>query len=239
MPGFPLVAVSATVKTEQSSRRVRLNQAYIDALARAELTPIIAPPMDDGARCRDILDAAVGLVLTGGEDVDPAEYGAAPHPALGGTNRVRDRWELALAREARARRMPTLAICRGVQVLNVAMGGTLVQDIPSEWPGALQHEGNVRGARTHGVEVVADSRLSEALGTTGLLVNSMHHQAVNTLADGLRISARSPDGLVEGVEAADGDWWAVGVQWHPEELIGSAEPWDRSLFADFARRCGR
>lgn len=239
MPGFPIVAVSATVKTEQSSRRVRLNQAYVDALARAELTPIITAPLDDRARCRDILDAAVGLVLTGGEDVDPGEYGAAPHPALGETNSARDRWELALAREARARRIPTLAICRGIQVLNVAMGGTLVQDIPSEWPGALPHEGSVRGARTHGIDVAPGSRLAEALGATEVLVNSMHHQAVNALADGLRISARSPDGLVEGVEAEDSEWWAVGVQWHPEELIGSAEAWDRSLFAEFARRCVR
>ena len=236
---FPLVAVTATIKLEQSTPRVRLNDAYLRAIEGCRLTPIISPPLADPGRCGTVLDAVAGLVLTGGEDVDPAEYGADPHAALGPTNRARDQWELALAREARARGIPTLAICRGVQVLNVALGGTLVQHIPAQWPGALAHESELRTVRTHAIEVERGTRLAAALGSTDIIVNSMHHQAIDRLADGLRITARSPDGLVEGAEAENGDWWAVGVQWHPEELTGSAEPWDRGLFAAFGERCRR
>ncbi len=239
MPAFPLVAVTATIKTDQGARRARLNEAYLHALEDARLTPLVVAPLEDPARCHDVLAAVRGLVLTGGEDVDPGEYGAEPHPALGETNRRRDRWEIALVRAAHARAIPTLAICRGIQILNVALGGTLVQDIPAQWPGALPHEDRERTLRTHAVDVVPGTRTAAALGGGSLSVNSVHHQAVDRLAPGLRITARSPDGLVEAVETEDERWWVVGVQWHPEELISTAEPWDRGLFAAFAERCRR
>ena len=239
MPAFPLVAVTATIKLDQGSRRARLNEAYLRAIEDARLTPIVVAPLEDLSRCDDVLSAVRGLVLSGGEDVVPGEYGAEPHPALGATNAQRDRWEIALVRAARSRRIPTLAICRGIQVLNVALGGTLVQDIPAQWPGALEHEDSERTLRTHPVEVVPGTRTEAALGSTALTVNSVHHQAVDRLAAGLKITARSPDGLVEAVETDDDAWWAVGVQWHPEELVATAEPWDRGLFAAFAARCRR
>lgn len=219
--------------------RVRLNEAYLRAVEGARLVPIVAAPLDDPSRCAEILGAVAGLVLTGGEDMDPAGYGADPHAALGPTNPQRDQWEVALVRAARERGIPTLAICRGIQVLNVAMGGTLVQDIPSQWPGALPHDGDARASRTHALDVTPGTKLAAALGATAVVVNSMHHQAIDRLADGLQATARSPDGLVEGVETEDDRWWALGVQWHPEELTGSAEPWDRGLFAAFAERCRR
>jgi putative glutamine amidotransferase len=239
VPAFPLVAVTATIKLDRGAKRVRLNDAYLRAIEDARLTPIVTAPLTNLDRCGDVLDTVRGLVLTGGEDVDPAEYGAEPHPALGEINPHRDRWEIALAREARARRIPTLAICRGLQVVNVALGGTLVQDIPAQWPGGLQHEGGDRGARSHSVEVVRGSRTEEALGESRVSVNSAHHQAIETIAAGLRITARSPDGIVEAAESEDGAWWMVGVQWHPEELTCTAEPWDRGLFSAFADRCRR
>ena len=239
MPVLPLVAVTATIKLVQGAQRARLNDAYLRAIEDARLTPLITAPLANVDRCEDVLGAVRGLVLTGGEDVDPAEYGAEPHPALGEINPRRDRWEIAIVRAAQARRIPTLAICRGIQVLNVALGGTLVQDIPAQWPGALQHEGGDRGARTHQVEVVPGSITGKALGATGIAVNSSHHQAIDRLAPGLRITARSPDGIVEAVETEDAAWWAVGVQWHPEELTCTAEQWDRGLFAAFAERCRR
>ena len=236
---FPLVAVTATIKPYDGAPRARLNESYLRAIEDARLTPIIVGPLENLDRCADVLGAVRGLVLTGGEDVDPAEYGAQPHPALGQINPRRDRWEIALVRAAMERRIPTLAICRGVQVLNVALGGTLVQDIPAQWPGALGHEVDDRRARTHPVNVVEGSLTEAALGGATITVNSVHHQAIEQLAPGLRITARSPDGLVEAVETEDSAWWAVGVQWHPEELTSTAEPWDRGLFAAFAARCRR
>jgi putative glutamine amidotransferase len=182
-----------------------------------------------------MLDGMAGLILTGGEDVDPALYGSAPHPALGEVHPERDAFEIALVRAAHARRIPTLAICRGVQVANVALGGTLVQDLPSEQPTAIAHDGSWgRSDRVHDVHVAARSRLARAIGATDLRANSMHHQAIARIAGGLVAVARAPDGVVEGVEWAGDDWWMAGVQWHPEELTATAEPWDHALFAAFA-----
>jgi putative glutamine amidotransferase len=228
------VAVTATTEILRGVDRTRANVSYTAAARSAGLRPYILPvlaPEDAGA----LLEGMAGLVLTGGEDVDPARYGAPPHPALGDVHDGRDAFEIALVHAARERKLPTLAICRGVQVLNVALGGTLVQDLPSEWPGVLPHEGGAdRSARVHDVRVVAGSRLAEALGATGLATNSFHHQAVSRLGDGLRAVAHAPDGVIEGVAGTSEAWWVVGVQWHPEELVASREAWDRALFARFA-----
>jgi putative glutamine amidotransferase len=192
--------------------------------------PVLDPGDADAA-----LEGMSGLVLTGGEDVNPARYGAAPHPELGDVHDGRDAFETALVHAARARGLPTLAICRGVQILNVAFGGSLIQDIPSERPDAIAHDGEwARTARVHGVDVTSGSRLAGALGSERPTVNSMHHQAIGIVAPPLVAVAHAPDRIVEGVEWPDDDWWMVGVQWHPEELSASPEPWDRSLFAAFA-----
>ena len=239
VPANPLVAVTASVRLFDGIERARVNDAYLRALEDARLTPFIIAPLEDPARCDDILAAVRGLVLTGGEDVDPAEYGAERHAMLGATNRRRDRWEIALVQAARARRTPVLAICRGLQVLNVALGGSLVQDIPAQWPDALPHEDTARSSRIHPADVEPGTRTEAALGGTSITVNSVHHQAIDRLADGLRVTARSPDRLVEAVETEGERWWALGVQWHPEELTCTPEPWDRGLFRAFADRCRR
>lgn len=230
----PIVAVTATTELVKNSGRVRVNRAYTDAILAAGLIPLVVPPMSgDGAAA--ILDAVHGLVLTGGEDVDPGYFSADRHAATGPANDLRDEVELALAREAAARRMPTLAICRGVQVLNVALGGTLVQDIPSEVGPALNHDaGTARSARVHDVAVESGSRLAGIVNAQTISTNSFHHQAVGRLAGGLCTTAMSPDGVIEAVECTDRAWWAIGVQWHPEELTGTPEDWDRRLFAAFA-----
>jgi putative glutamine amidotransferase len=231
---LPPVAVTATTEIIRDVPRTRANVSYGDAVRAAGLRPYILPVL--GAEDADaMLEGMAGLVLTGGEDVDPAHYGAAAHPALGEVHPGRDAFELALVRAARARRLPTLAICRGVQIANVALGGTLVQDIPSERPAAQAHDGGWgRSDRVHSLRVAGGSRLAGAIGATDATINSLHHQALARLADGLVAVAHAPDGVVEGVEWAAHDWWMTGVQWHPEELTDTAEAWDRALFAAFA-----
>lgn len=215
--------------------RVRTNAAYTRALEAAGLAPIVVPPFADPAVATSVIEAVDGLLLTGGEDVDPARYGASPHPALGPVNAERDATELALVEAARAGGTPVLAICRGIQLLNVALGGTLVQDLPSERPSEVAHSADAaRQRRTHRVVLVAGSRLARATGATTMAANSLHHQAIDRLAAPLRAAATAPDGVIEGVEGADDAWWVLGVQWHPEELTATPEPWDRGLFAAFA-----
>jgi len=230
----PAIALTATTEIIRGVLRTRLNAAYTAAARAAGLRPFILPVI--AATDADaMLDGMDGLLLTGGEDVAPERYGERRHPALGEVHAGRDDFELALVRAARARGLPTFAICRGVQVANVALGGTLVQDLPSEWPGALAHEsGRGRADRTHAVRFDAGSRLARAAGATAIEVNSMHHQAIARAADGLAATALAPDGVVEGVEWSGEEWWMMGVQWHPEELVDTPEPWDRALFAAFA-----
>jgi putative glutamine amidotransferase len=242
MPFAPFVIVSATTEIIRNVPRVRVNEAYTDALTSAGLIPVVLPPMDPSLAAAALNDVA-GLVLTGGEDMDPRLFGEDRHAATGEAHAGRDAYELALARAACNLRIPTLAICRGLQVMNVALGGTLVQDIPTQRPGTIDHDpSGKRADRVHRVDVEASSRLARALGATLVFTNSSHHQSVRDVGGDLRITAKSEDDIVEGVESLDPAWWMVGVQWHPEELTATAEDWDRRLFGAFAeavRESGR
>lgn len=220
-----VVAVTAPRRTDGGQERVALNSAYVRALAAVGLLPLVVPPIVDPALAVRALDGARGLVLTGGEDVEPRRYNAAPHPKLGAVDPARDAVELALLDAAWTRRLPLLAICRGLQLLNVFLGGTLFQDLPSERPAGVRHEGN--GAR-HGLTVERGSTMCATLGATTLDVNSRHHQAVKDLAGDLLPTAWAEDGLIEGAEAKDGRR-VLAVQWHPEDEHGDA------LFRGFAR----
>jgi putative glutamine amidotransferase len=231
-----LIAVSASSAEWKGAERVKLHVNYVRSLEGAGLTPLIVPPLTSPEAADEIVARCAGLLLTGGEDVNPALYSADAHPATGVPHELRDRTEVALFESARRRRMPVLAICRGIQLANVALGGTLIQDIPTERPSSVAHDQPETAAvRSHPVSVVQGTRLSEALGATQLDVNSYHHQAVDRVAPGLRVSATAPDGIIEGVETESPDWWMVAVQWHPEDLTTDAKPWDRGLFAAFAR----
>jgi putative glutamine amidotransferase len=239
MPRHPLVAVTATTRMDNGLVRVRLSVAYLTSLGGAGLTPIVVPPFAGGDRCADrdaILTVVSGLVLTGGEDVDPARYGAEPHPRLGTVHAERDATELAFLEGARERRMPTLAICRGIQVMNVGLGGTLIQDLPSQHPSAIAHDGDgPRAERTHTVALTRESRLAHAVGRDEITVNSFHHQAVDIPAAQVLVTATASDGVIEAIETPLANpWWALGIQWHPEDLTGGPEPWDRKLFEAFA-----
>ena len=236
----PLVAVTATTEIIRDLLRARLNAAYIGALEGAGLIPLASPPLADPAAAHALLERVDGLVLTGGEDVDPRAYGAAAHSATGNPHSARDTWELALIEAARDRRLPVLAICRGMQLLNVALGGTLIQDIPAQRPSDIEHaDSAARRRRVHPILCEPGTRLEAALGAASLSVNSSHHQAIDRMAPALRVSARAPDGIVEGVETRDQDWWVVGAQWHPEELVATPEPWDRALFSAFTAEVRR
>lgn len=230
----PLVILTATTESLRGRSRVRVNQAYTDALAAVGLVPLVLPPVD-ASMAAAALDGVAGLVLTGGEDVGAEHFGQAPHPAMGTPHAARDEYELALTHAAVERRVPTLAICRGAQVMNVALGGTLLQDIPSLRPVAANHDlSSRRTERVHGLAIEPGSALANIVGDTSISVNSSHHQAVDRVAPGLRVTAESPDGIIEALEPERDDWWMIAVQWHPEELTATTEPWDRRLFSAFA-----
>ena len=232
------VAVTASIRLDGDTSRLRLTAAYVTALESAGLIPLIVPPLSSASAAAAIMDSVSGLVLTGGEDVDPARYGEKRHEKVRYVNAARDATEAALIEAAKSRGKPVLAICRGIQILNVALGGTLVQDIPSQVGTPIAHdEDSPRDTRSHEISVEPGSLIAKAVGTEHLTVNSFHHQSVKRVAAGMRVTARSPDGVIEGLEATD-DWWVLAVQWHPEEMTDSPEPWDRGLFKAFAQKLG-
>ena len=232
----PMIGVTLGDGDEPGVHAMR--EDYVRSVEQAGAIPVVLPPVrpEDATAILDRLD---GVLLSGGVDVDPALYGQAPHPKLGRVNRRRDDFELALTREALRRDLPILAICRGHQVLNVASGGTLVQDIPSIVGGAMEHDApGPRCRRSHRVLVTASSRLCEILGDVTLSVNSLHHQAVDRVGQGLLTSARCPDdGVIEGLEMPDRRF-VIAVQWHPESFWNGADSFQR-LFDAHAEACRR
>lgn len=221
-----VVAVTAPRRVVDGRDRVVFNVRYVHALEDAGLVPLGLPTLLAPHHAAAALDHVRGLVLTGGEDVAPGRYGAQPHPKLGPVDLARDAAELQLIATALGRRLPILGICRGMQILNVALGGTLYQDLDSERPSPVQHAAE----RDHAVRVEPESTLATALGVHDGLVHSRHHQAIRDLASGLRAVAWAEDGLIEAVEAAEpGAPWLVAVQWHAEERP------DSGLFHAFAQ----
>lgn len=233
------VAVTTSIRREDDTSRVGLSTSYLQALKNAGLIPVLLPPVYDSFTAGPTLDRVDGLLLTGGGDVDPAFYGTTPRHEIRGLSRARDESEIALIHAAKAMRLPTLAICRGIQIMNVAFGGTLVQDIAKDWPGSLAHDAPSRASRSHGVSLESDSLIAKAVKSTRFDVNSLHHQSIDKLGEGLRITGRSPDGIVEAAESADPDWWALGVQWHPEDLVDDVLSPDRGIFSALADRICR
>jgi putative glutamine amidotransferase len=204
------------------SRELALGLTYPEAIRRAGAVPVIIPPLDTDS-IEPLLDGLCGLCLSGGPDLHPSVYGALPHPALGPTEPHLDVFEIALVRAAEARDLPVLAICRGLQVLNVARGGTLVQDLPSERPSNVVHRQQRRASiATHDVTLERGSQVAEALGVCDTRVNSFHHQAIDVLGAGLRPVGWASDGVIEAVEATDRAF-TLAVQWHAESMVDSAE----------------
>lgn len=222
----------------QAPPRFGQSQSYIQAVLQAGAAPLLIPQLADLARLRRLYERLDGLLLPGGGDVDPNHYGETRHERCRRVSPVRDETELALTRWAAEEGKPLLGICRGIQVLNVALGGSLYQDIEAQLPEAGKHDwypGYPRDYLPHPVAVTPGSRLARILDTTSLPVNSLHHQAVKGVAAGLTVVARAPDGIIEGVEGP-GHRFLIGVQWHPEELTGRDARAQR-LFDALAEAC--
>lgn len=218
-----------------------MQYTYLESLWRAGCDEaIVAPrPLSD-AEARNYLSRVDGLVLVGGGDMDPALFGQERHPRVYDVEPKSDALELALAKAAFEMGKPFLAICRGMQVLNVALGGTLHQHITGE-SGFGEHGDPAEGKAMHGVEVEAGSMLSKAIGgeTTIEECWSFHHQAIDSLAPGLTVSARSYDGAIEGIERADpAAGWVLGVQWHPERT-SHRDPLQQALFNELSAQASR
>lgn len=235
----PLIALT----TEAVARAGRhgmpqafLYGAYIARLQEVGLTPVLITPLHDEAAVHQLVASCAGLVLSGGEDVDPARYGEEALPEKCFITPERDAAEFAALDVAAQLQLPVLAICRGIQILNVHRGGTLWQDLPTQRPAGLVHEQvQPYGEPAHSISVAEGSRLHTILGSGEVHVNSYHHQAPKDIAPGLLASAVAGDGVIEGLEAV-GEEWVVGVQWHPERLPDGApaDNPDRRLFRAFA-----
>jgi putative glutamine amidotransferase len=236
--GRPLIGVTTSeVRTadkptehgEPPQREMVLGLTYLRAVERAGGIPMVIPPLDDDA-VGALLDHLDGLCLSGGPDINPGAYAREPHHELGPVWPFLDDFELAVARAADERGLPTLGICRGLQALNVARGGTLIQHLPDVTDGRIEHRQKAPGRQTtHTVNVEAGSAIARSLGTTSTAVNSFHHQAVDGLGDGLRVVGHATDGVVEAIEATDRPFLRA-VQWHAESLAD--RPQHLRLFAD-------
>lgn len=236
----PLIAVTTseirdhrshlTPQGEPPRHEMALGLKYMEAIEAAGGIPVVVPPLATEALV-PLLTQVAGVCLSGGPDLDPVAYGASRHEMIGPTWEALDRFELGLTRAADALGLPILAICRGMQVLNVSRGGTLHQHLPDVAGERIPHrQPEVSAQPTHWVEIDPSSRLSGLLGAERAMVNSFHHQAIDGLGDGLRITARASDGTVEAVEATDREF-VLGVQWHAECL--AAQPEHADLFSAF------
>ena len=221
-----------------------MSQQYVRVLVQAGAVPWIIPLLQgDAATLRAIYERLDGIFLPGGVDLHPSTYREAPGPLCGRTDPDRDEIELTLTRWAMEDKKPLLAVCRGVQVVNVAAGGTVHQDLAAELPGSIKHDyfpsqgPYARDLLVHDVRIAEGTKLGRLLQTSSIRVNSMHHQGIKRVAESLRPNAFAPDGLIEGLESPNGHF-LLGVQWHPESLV-ERDPSMRRLFAAFVDEAGR
>ena len=226
MASSPIILITAGTFTaappyhHEPEWNVHCPLVYVRAVEAVGGIPLVVPPLLETTTLETLVGIGQGLLLSGGGDIASLAYGEEPHPQLSCVDPGRDACELALVQAALQRGIPILGICRGIQLLNVARGGTLIQDIPTQVSGAIQHQGvTLEPAVTHSISVVAGSILSAIAGTDTLAVNSAHHQALGRIGTGLNVTAQAADGVIEGIEGTDGSP-LLGVQFHPEELLG-------------------
>ncbi len=215
------------MRLDPAQKKFYLQTNYSEAIAQAGGTPILVPLIPNRRSLRHLIDSLDGIVLSGsGSDIDPHRYGARKIPQCGAIHRERDETDFLLLEESFKRRLPLLTICFGVQSLNVFLGGTLIQDIPTQCPNALEHTlprkqstvSNPESFCSHAITIEPDSLLFKLAGRkTAVRVNSSHHQAIDRVAGDLRVTATAPDGIVEGVALKSNSHFVFGTQWHPEK----------------------
>jgi putative glutamine amidotransferase len=230
--------IGVTISTDEQRDRIRelnLKEAYFNCIRQAGGEPVAFPMDTPTDQIPEALSSFQGILLSGGADIDPAIFGGEPHPRVYGIDPVRDQLELELAKYCADNKFPLFGICRGLQVINVALGGTLYTDITDQLPGALKHPCYPEYPRdylAHSVMIKVSTHLTAITEKNQMKVNSMHHQGIKDLGVGLTLSAMSPDGLVEGIELMFHPFF-LGVQWHPECLPNS--PADQALFSALVR----
>ena len=227
----PRIGVSARVTGQPGRQHTGVHIDYAHSVSDTGGVPLVLAPAIGPSAAADALAACHGLLLTGGEDLLPEQDGLIGTEHSREPDPDRDAFEMALFLAARANRVPVLAICRGFQLVNTVLGGTLWQDLPSQRPSDLDHD---KGAewheRTHHVRLLAGSRTLEAMGQDLVLTNSFHHQAIRDLAQGLHVTALADDGLIEAAEGDDDGHWLVCVQWHPESFWRESDAPEKGLF---------
>lgn len=204
---------------------------YYDCIARAGGIPVIVPPLDNEADIACLLDQLQGFVLVGGADLDPRRDGFMLHPSVRMLETRREVFDRTLMRLIAERRLPVFGIGVGMQLLNLSQGGNLFLHIPEDLPNAIPHKDLQDPAHRHGLEVVPGSLMERVYGDGEIRVNSLHHMAVDEVADGFVVTARCPDGVIEAIESVLEDWWALGTQFHPEG--GAASALDLRIFEEF------
>jgi putative glutamine amidotransferase len=226
--------IGIPMRIDYPTDRFYLSRHYSEAVEAAGGAPVHISLIPRGEYIDTVVDGLDGILLPGSDsDVDPLRYGQQPHPALGSVHNIKDETDLLLIDAAERTRLPLFAICFGMQVLNVSRGGTLIQDIRSQLPGAIKHEQGVpRDRPSHGVTVAAGSKLNEIIKTEDLTVNSHHHQAIETLGADLVATAWSSDGVIEAIEDPRPDRFVIAVQWHPE-LGWQNDMFSQRLFSSF------
>jgi len=228
----PLIGI--TMRHELETERFYLARFYSEAIEAAGGVPVHLSLIPKASYVESVLEKLDGVLLPGSaSDVDPLRYGHEPHRKLGAVHPLRDETDALVLEGVERRGLPLLAICFGLQIWNVFRGGTLIQDIESELPAAIKHEqGAPRGRRSHRVRLLAESALAGLAGGESVLVNSHHHQAIETVGTDLRATAWTADGLIEALEELIPERWALGVQWHPE-IEWEGDRFSENLFKSF------
>jgi putative glutamine amidotransferase len=214
----PLIGINTDYRASVKGRTPLsfIQSGYFDSLLAANALPVVIPPLTRESDLSPIVDRLDGLVLTGGDDLDPRKMGLSPHPAVTMVTERRELSDRLLCRMVQQRRMPVLGIGLGMQELNVVCGGGLFLHLPEDMPKGIPHRDPLGGAHRHTVVMQPGTRLEEIYGPGEIRVNSYHHQGVRKLAPNFRVAALAPDGLIEAFEGKDSSWWVTGVQWHPE-----------------------
>lgn len=229
----PVIGVSCSI----DGSTVEAGMTYVVSVRKAGGIPFVIPLTTSGKEIDEYLDRIDGLLMIGGEDVSPLLFGQQPSKSLGEVVPDRDIYDLALIRKAVKRGIPVLGICRGIQCLNIAMGGDLIQDIPSEVQDAIQHRQNApRSYGSHTIKITKGSLMANLLGVDEIAVNSFHHQACGKVAPGYKVTARASDGVIEAIESADGK--SFGVQFHPEGFVYSGKKEFLPIFQHLVKLAG-